>query len=162
VLVNEVATGITGGAADEFVELFNPGTTALSIAGWKVVYRSATGTSDTTLATIPAGTTIPPGGFYLLGGSDYSGAATADQSFATGLAATGGAVGIRDSTAALVDSVGWGTATNTLVEGTAAPAPPATAAPGSSIIRLPDGDDTNANAADFTITATATPKAANH
>ncbi len=160
--VNEVATGTTGAAADEFVELFNPGTSAVDVAGWKVIYRSAAGTSDTTLATIPDGTTIAPGGFYLLGGSGYAGAVTDDQSFGTGLAATGGGVGVRDSTGALVDSVGWGTATNALVEGSAAPAPPATASPGSSIVRLPDGTDTNANATDFTITATATPKASNH
>ncbi len=160
--VNELATGTTGAAADEFVELYNPGRAAVDVAGWKVVYRSAAGTSDTTLATIPAGTTIAPGGFYLLGGSGYAGTATDDQSFTTGLAATGGAVGVRDSTGALVDSAGWGTAANALVEGAAAPAPPTTAAPGSSIVRLPDGHDTNANAADFTITATATPKAANH
>ena len=51
-----------------------------------------------------------------------------------------------------IDSVGWGTATNALVEGAAAAAPPATAAPGSSIVRLPDGHDTNANASDFTVT----------
>jgi hypothetical protein len=125
------------------------------------VYRSAAGTSDTTVATIPAGTTIAPGGFYLLGGSSYAGAVAADQSFSTGLAGTGGGVGIRDTAGALVDGVGWGTATNVLVEGTAAPAPPSTAPPGSSIVRLPDGDDTNGNAADFTVTATASPKAAN-
>lgn len=162
VRVNELATGTTGAAADEFVELYNPGTAAVDIAGWKVVYRSAAGTSDTTLATIPAGTTIAPGGFYLLGGSGYAGTTVNDQSFATGLASTGGAVGVRDTTGALMDSVGWGTATNALVEGSAAPVPPATAPPGSSIVRLPDGDDTNVNATDFTITATATPKASNH
>jgi hypothetical protein len=48
-----------------------------------------------------------------------------------------------------------------LVEGAPAAAPPATAAPGSSIVRLPDGHDTNANASDFTVTSTATPRAAN-
>jgi Lamin Tail Domain/Collagen triple helix repeat (20 copies) len=161
VRVNEVQTGTSGAAADEFVELYNPGTADVDIGGWKVVYRSAAGTSDTTLATIPAGATIAAGGFYLLGGSGYAGTATVDQSFSTGLAATGGGVGVRDSTGAPVDSVGWGTATNELVEGSAAPAPPATATPGSSIVRLPDGHDTDANAADFTITATATPKASN-
>ena len=86
----------------------------------------------------------------------------ADESFSAGLAATGGAAGLRDATGALVDGVGWGTATNAFVEGSPAPAPPATSAPGSSIVRLPDGHDTNANAADFTISSTATPKAANH
>ena len=104
---------------------------------------------------------LAPGGFYLLGGSAYAGTAAADQSFSTGLAGTGGGVGIRDTSGALVDSVGWGTATNALVEGTPASAPPATAAPGSSIARIPDGHDTSANAADFAVTSTATPKGAN-
>ncbi len=62
-------------------------------------------------------------------------------------------------TATLVDSVGWGTATNALVEGTAAAAPPTTAAPGTSAGRKPDGDDTNDNAADFVLDDSPTPKA---
>src|SRR4029078_11939501 len=69
--VNEVMTGNVGAASDEFVEVFNAGTTAVDAGGVKVVYRSASGSSDTTLATIPAGTTIAPGAFYLLGGSAY-------------------------------------------------------------------------------------------
>ncbi len=162
VRINEVETGTTSSAADEFVEVVNAGAGAVDIGGWKVVYRSAAGTSDTTLATIPTGTTLAPGAFYLLGGSGYGGAAAADQSFSTGLAGTGGAAGIRDGSGTLVDSVGWGTATNTLVEGSPAAAPPSTTAPGSSIDRIPDGHDTNQNAADFTISATATPRASNH
>jgi hypothetical protein len=161
VRVNEIQTGTTGSAADEFVELVNTGTASADIAGWKIVYRSAAGTADTTLATVPSGTTIPAAGFYLLGGSAYAGAAAADQSFSAGLAATGGAVGIRDGSGDLVDSAGWGTATNALVESSPAAAPPATASPGSSLARIPDGHDTGSNAADFTITATATPKASN-
>jgi hypothetical protein len=162
VKVNELSTGTTGSAADEFVELVNAGTAAVDVGGWKVVYRSAAGTSDTTLATIPTGTTIAAGGFYLLGGGGYAGATTPDQSFAAGLAGTGGAVGVRDSSGTLVDGVGWGTATNAIVEGTAAAAPPSTAVPGSSIVRLPDGHDTDANAADFTVSSTPTPRASNH
>jgi hypothetical protein len=81
----------------------------------------------------------------------------ADQSFSTSLAGTGGGVGVRDGSGALVDSVGYGTATNALVEGTAVAAPPA----GSAAARIPDGTDTNNNAADFTVTATPTPKASN-
>jgi hypothetical protein len=126
------------------------------------VYRSAAGASDTTIATIPAGTSIPSGGFYLLAGSGYAGTATPDQSFSTGLAAAGGGVGVRDTAGALVDGVGWGTATNALVEVAAAAAPPATASPGSSLVRLPDGNDTNSNASDLSISSAATPRSANH
>jgi hypothetical protein len=156
-----VQTGTTGSAADEFVELSNTGSAAVDLGGWKVVYRSASGTSDTTLATIATGTTLAAGGFYLLGGSAYAGGTAPDQSFSAGLAATGGGVGIRDASGTLVDSVGWGTAANAFVEGSPAAAPPATAAPGSSIVRIPDGHDTGANATDFTVTSTATPRAAN-
>jgi hypothetical protein len=162
VRVNEVATGTSASGADEFVELSNTGTAAADIAGWKVVYRSAAGNTDVALATIPASTTLAPGGFYLLGGASYAGASPADQSFSPGLASAGGAVGLRDGAGVLVDAVGWGTATNALVEGSAAPAPPTTAAPGSSIERLPNGHDTNDNHADFTVTATPSPRTSNH
>jgi hypothetical protein len=109
------------------------------------------------LATIPPDTTIAPGGFYLFGGGAYAGTSHPDQSFSAGLAATGGGVALRNGAGDAVDSVGWGTAANAFVEAHAAPAPPATAPPGSSIARLPDGHDTNDNAADFAVAAVATP-----
>jgi len=153
---------VTGAATNEFVEIVNAGTAAADISGWKLVYRSATGTSDTVLDTIPDGTTLAAHAFYLFGGSGYTGSPAADQSFSTGLAATAGGLGLRDTTGALVDSVGWGsTAANGLVEGTPAPAPPATAAPGSSDVRRPDGHDTNDNSVDFAVTTPPTPRATN-
>ena len=158
--LNEVQTGTAASASDEFVELVNAGSSAADIGGWKLVYRSATGTSDVTLATVPAGTMLAAGGFYLFGGSAYAEPPAADLPFATGLAAAGGAVGLRDAAGTVVDSVGWGSATNALVEGSAAAAPPATS-PGSSIVRLPDGHDTDSNAADFTVSPTATPRGSN-
>ena len=160
--VNEFMTGVTGAATNEFVEIVNAGSAPADLSGWKLVYRSATGSSDTVLDTIPNGTTLAPGAFYLFGGSGYAGPPAADQSFSTGLASTAGGVGIRDSEGTLVDSVGWGsTAANGLVEGTFAPAPPMTAAPGSSDVREPDGHDTNDNSADFTVATPPTPRATN-
>jgi hypothetical protein len=162
VRVNELSTGTAASGADEFVELSNTGTAAADIGGWKLVYRSTAGSSDVLLATVPSGTTLPVGAFYLFGGAAYAGAKSADQSFSAGLAASGGGVAVRDASGAAVDGVGWGTATNALVEGTPATGPPTTAAPGSSIVRLPDGHDTNSNAADFSVTSSPTPGASNH
>src|SRR6185312_3328776 len=93
--VNELMTGSTGAASNEFVELVNAGSSAADISGFKVAYRSSAGTSDITLATIPAGTTIPAGGFYLLAGAGYLGSHAADQTFSTSLAATGGGLAVR-------------------------------------------------------------------
>src|SRR5262245_19575653 len=160
--VNEFMTGSTGAASNEFVELVNAGTAAVNVSGYKVAYRSAAGTSDTTLATIPDGTTIPAGGIYLLAGSGYLGSHTPDQTFSASLAATGGGLAVRDAAGAILDSVGYGEATNAFVEGQPAAAPPATAAPGSSADRIPDGHDTNDNAADFSVSATPSPGASNH
>ena len=159
--VNEFMTGSTGAASNEFVELVNAGTTPVNVAGYKVAYRSAAGTSDTTLATIPDGTTIPAGGFYLLAGSGYLGSHAPDQTFSASLAATGGGLAVRDAGGAILDSVGYGEATNAFVEGQPAAAPPATAAPGSSADRIPDGHDTNDNAADFSVSPTPSPGASN-
>ena len=161
VRVNELMTGTTGAGTNEFVEIVNSGTASADISGWKLVYRSAAGTTDVMLATVPDGTTLGAGAFYLFGGAGYVSGPAADQGFTAGLAATGGGVGIRATDGTLVDSVGWGTATNALVEGTPTAAPATTAAPGTSAARIPDGDDTNDNAADFSSDDTPTPKASN-
>jgi hypothetical protein len=160
--VNELMTGSTGAASNEFVELVNAGSSAADVGGFKIAYRASAGASDISLATIPAGTSIPAGGFYLLAGSGYLGTHAPDQTFSTSLSSTGGGVAVRDSGGVILDSLGYGDATNAFVEGHVATAPPATAAPGSSSNRIPDGHDTNDNAADFSVSATPTPGAANH
>lgn len=161
VRVNEFSTGTTASATDEFVEIFNAGASPAGVGGYKLVYRSGAGTSDVALATIPDGTMLAAGAFYLFGGSGYGGGRQADQTFSAGLAGSAGGLGLRDAMGKLVDSVGYGTATNAFVETHAATAPPSTAPPGSSDIRLPDGHDTDDNSADFAVTAAPTPGAPN-
>jgi hypothetical protein len=160
--LNEFMTGTTGSAADEFVEIVNVGTASADLSGYKLVYRSASGTSDVSLATIPSGTTLAAGGFHLFGGSAYAGSPPPDQSFSTGLASTGGGLALRDASGTVVDSLGYGNAVNAFVRGAPAQAPPAEAPPGNSDIRLPDGHDTGNNSADFTVSTTPTPRSANH
>jgi hypothetical protein len=153
VRVNELATGTTASATDEFVELFNAGTAPEDIGGFRLVYRSGAGSTDVPLGTIPQGTTLQQKAFYVFGGSGYTGSRRPDQTFSAALAATAGGVGLRGPTGGLVDSVAYGNATNGFAERAPAAAPPA----GSSDGRLPDGHDTNDNAADFSVSATPTP-----
>lgn len=162
VRINEFMTGVTGAAANEFVELYNAGTAAADLGGYRLVYRSSSGASDVGLGTIPSGTTLAPGGFYLFGGRDYPGPPAADQSFTTGLAATGGGLALRDPDGAIVDSLGYGDAVNAFVRGTPAPAPPPAGSPGNSDVRLPDGHNTDDNSVDFTVSASPSPRAVNH
>lgn len=145
--VNEFSTGVEGALTNEFVEIVNTGGGAVDVSGYKLVYRSATGTSDVALSTVADGTILGPGAFLVFGGAGYAGSAA--ESFSSSLASAGGGVGIRNATGLLVDSVGWGNATNAFVEGSVAVAPTVAPAPGRSDGRHPDGDDTNDNAADF-------------
>jgi hypothetical protein len=160
VTVSEVATRTETSISDSFVEVrYIGGNIPVDVSGWKLVYLTSSGVSFT-LATFPEGTLLAPGAFVLFGGSAYSGAHPADFSYTRNLASAGGAVGIGlnfgTSAEVLVDSVAWGDATNAFVEGSPATAPPVTT-PGSSIVRLPDGHDTDDNAADFSVTSTRTP-----
>jgi hypothetical protein len=149
--INEFSVGTEGALGDEFVEIANTGTAAADLSGWKLVYRSGAGTSDVSLGTLADGTMLAPGAFFLFGGSGYSGAYPADKSFSAGLASAAGGVAIKDADGSIVDSVGWGDATNAFVEGTTAAAPPIAPAPGKSDARHPNGHDMNVNSADFTI-----------
>ncbi len=165
--VNEVRTGVTGATTNQFIELYNAGTSPVDISGWTVVYRSSTAITNTTAATIPgvagSGTTVlAGGGYYLLGRSGgYTGSPAANLTFTTSLSSSGGAVGVLDPTGAVADSVGYGSANNALVENCAAPAPGTNASPGTSIVRTPNGFDTDNNCTDFLVTSLPTPGAAN-
>jgi hypothetical protein len=159
-VVNELqAAGVT--ASDEWVEIFNPCTTTIDLKSWKLQYRSAgnnSGGSDTTILTLTQ--KIAAGGYLLLVGGGYTGSAPADASWAgSHLAAAGGAVGLRDSSGALIDSVAYKTltTTNNFTEGSPAPNPPAN----NSIARHPNGTDTDDNSKDFQLASNPTPGAAN-
>jgi hypothetical protein len=147
VVINEISTGGLLYSNDEYVELFNPGISAIDLSGYRLVYRSAAGGADNPSSVQLQGA-LAAGGYLLFTGSDYSGGGSVSGSLPFTLSGTGGGVAIRDSlSGTIIDSVGYGNATNLFVEGTAAPAPPA----GQSISRSQNGADTNDNSSDFII-----------
>jgi len=162
VVISELSTRWSTGT-DEFVELYNPTSSAVSLAGWKMQYKAALGSSFTDKLTLSAGASIPAHGFFLLAATgSYTGATTPDATFASGLA-DNGHVRILDASAVEVDRVGWGTA-DSPEGGSAAPAPSATstierkASAGSTATSLwtggteelaGNGQDTNVNGSDF-------------
>lgn len=149
IVISEISVAGVGGASDEFVELTNTGPTSVNISGWVLVYRASAGAADATLYTFPSGTIIPAGGHLLGVGSAYTELVTRDFLMLGSLAAAGGGVALRTapgSASPIIDSVGYGTATNVFVEGAAMTAP----ASSFSIERNNAGlQDTNNNAADF-------------
>src|SRR6266545_7343736 len=142
--------------ANDFVELHNRGSAAISVSGWSVQYASASGTTWT--ATAMTGS-IPAGARYLikLGGGTSGGSAlpTPDATGSTNLSATSGKVALVTTTGALTcgsncdhatgvkDFVGYGSAND--YETAAAP----TASNTTSVQRTAAADSDN-NSTDFT------------
>lgn len=155
--INELQTGDGSSGNADFVEIHNSCVASASLASHKLVYRSSAGTTDVIVWTFPSGATIEGKGYMVLGGSGYAGSKAGI--LASGLAVGGGAIGLRDGSDALIDAVGYGSATNALVEGAPANAP-GDSTPAKSLARKPNGRDTDNNASDLTV-ADPTPGAPN-
>jgi hypothetical protein len=153
--INEVQTG-GATALDEFVELYNTcPDRAFSLAGHTLVYRAATGTGEFVRFAFTAETIAAGKPYFVCANSGFTG--TADAHYTDGLALDGGGLALRAPDGSLIDAVGWGTATNALVETAPAPAPAA----GQSIARAPDGSDSDDNSKDFKVAAVPSPGAPN-
>lgn len=162
-VISQVQAGGAVNAADEFIEIHNNGATAVDLNGYRVVYRSATGTNDVgPMAVWTTTTIIQPGQYMLIASTGYDGGVPFDFEYnpnecACSMGAAGGGVAIRlgaSNTGTIIDSFGWGTATNAFVEVAAS------AAPGNdnSKVRSNNGcADTDNNSSDF---STLTPGAA--
>ena len=173
---NVVVSQVYGGGGNagatlqnDFIELFNRGTTTVPLSGWSVQYASATGTGN--FNATPLTGAIAPGQYYLVkeassaavgavlpaadasGGINMSGTAgkVIVASTATGIACNGGSTPCTASQLGqIVDLVGYGGAN--FFEGAAAPALTNTTA----ALRGGNGcTDTDNNAADFTAAAVA-------
>jgi predicted extracellular nuclease len=150
--------------ANDFVELFNRGSTSVDVSGWTVQYASGTGTS---WQVTPLSGSVGPGRHYLVqlasGGTVGAALPTPDATGTSNLAVSGGKVAVVRTSAALgcgasvgscsavadvVDLVGYGSASD--YEGAAAPSIDNTTAE----TRTSDGClDTDANDADFAAAA---------
>jgi phosphatidylserine/phosphatidylglycerophosphate/cardiolipin synthase-like enzyme len=114
VVISEFATRGPSAATDEFIELYNPTNSPIDISGWKLQYKSASGTTWFDRATLPANSIIAGRGFFLLANTSYAGAVTPDYTSSLWTSASGmaddGHDRIINAAAVEVDKVGWGTA----------------------------------------------------
>src|SRR5438093_3364949 len=151
--------------SNDFVELFNRGTTTVDLGNWSIQYASASGT--TWQVTSLSGS-VQPGGRYLVqlasGGAVGAPLPTPDATGTTNLAVSGGKVALVRGTTPLgcgasagscsadplvADLIGYGSATDYEGGGPAPAISNTTAA-----MRAGDGcTDTDANSSDFSAAA---------
>ena len=168
-VISQFQTGrATPNFNDEFVEIHNTSSSPVDLNGYRVVYRSATGTQDVAIpfATWTTSTIVPAGGYYLIASTSYDGSVAPNLTYdptacSCSMSGTSGGLAIRNganNTGAILDSVGWGTVTNGFAEGSATTAHPVDANDNSKA-RLQNGcQDTDNNANDFATLIPSSPR----
>jgi hypothetical protein len=161
---NVVISQVYGGGGNtgsvyinDFIELFNPTASAISLNGWSVQYNSATGTGAWQVTNL-ANFSLLPGQYYLIQEAAGTGGTTAlPTPNATGtiaMSGTAGKVALVNNTTALngncptglIDLVGFGS-TATCFEGAGPTVAPSNS---NSVIRSSNGcTDANNNSTDF-------------
>jgi len=141
---------------NDFVELFNNGTSAVAVGGWSVQYASATG-SSWQVTQLPSSMVVQPGQYVLVRMAAGTGGTVdlvPDVLGSTAMAGASGKVALVSSTVALtgaaptgtVDAVSYGSAT--ALEG----ASTAVLSNTTAAMRAGNGClDTNNNASDFAV-----------
>ena len=183
VIINEFLYDDGGTDDREYVELYNNGAAPVDIGGWTVGGQDVVGANTTT--TIPASTSIAPGGYYVLG---QTGVQNVNQVVGSVLENDSETIELRNGTAngnvlqdAVVYETNKGSTTSSSGHGVLPADVAANIGPGffgnhqssdvagpgatrigsSAVGRFADGRDTNNNGRDFGVRAS-TPGASNN
>lgn len=108
-------TGGVGRTSEDYIELFNPNSVPFNLKDYRLVKRTATATTDTSIKSWTSDTFVPPYSFYLWANSAFSGITKVPDLTSTATLADNNGVAIRKGavdTGELVDSLSWGTTTN--------------------------------------------------
>ena len=101
-------------ADDEFIELYNPTGTPISLEGWRLSKKTSGGSESNLLTAFPA-TSIPSHGFCLVvHKTGYQGLVTEDAKYSTAqsIAANSTVILYSDAGSTVVDKVGFGSASD--------------------------------------------------
>ena len=152
-VVNEVDYDQPGTDAAEYVELYNGGTATADLGGFELVLVNGSngGNAVYRVVSLPS-TALAPGAFFVVcGDAETVANCDLDLEVATNLIQNGApdAVALRTIGGVLVDALSYEGSVPGFTEGTGAGAD--TDDPFVALSRLPDGADTDDNAADFAL-----------
>lgn len=174
IVISEVQIA-TSSANGDFIEIYNPTSSAISLNGMKLVKRTSTGGTDVNIVSFGAGDSIAAHGFLLWCNTGIAGSLNCDKHTSDTIA-NNNSIALRNGaldSGVIVDAVTIGVALHSLGEGN----PPATPSANQSIERkanasstnvsmqiggadefLGNGQDTDNNSADFVLRSLSQPQ----
>ena len=121
ILISEIKiTGGPGKTENDFIELYNFNNYQINLNGYRLVKRTKTGTTDTSIKSWTTDIYVPANGYYLWANSGYADISATPDAITTATISDDNGVAIRfgaADTGAIIDSAGWGGAQNAFVEG---------------------------------------------
>lgn len=146
-------TGGTGKTDNDFITIYNKSNQIIDLSGLRLVKRTKTGTSDTTIKSWIEPAFLNPAQLYTWANSNngFSDSINANTSSTQTISSDNG-IAIRqgaENTGTIIDSVAWGTAQNIYVETSPFPQNPGT----NEILERINNQDSNNNPIDFRILA---------
>lgn len=148
IVINEIWNG---SGTDEYVEFYNTSASSVDVSNWTLVRRTNAGTSDGTVFTFPAATSIAAGGYYVI--ADSGAGVTANASYTNVISTGNQSLALKNSGGTVIDGVGFGT--GSIGAGTGFYSEPSgtpaafVMGTGSGAERDPNGVDTNNNVNDW-------------
>ena len=103
-VISEVQIAGSGGVNEDFIEIHNPTSSSIDLNGHRLVKRTASGTTDSSIKSWSTETIIPAGGYYLWANSSWSPSVTPDTTTASTLAADNG-IAIRQGPSFAIHSL---------------------------------------------------------
>lgn len=172
IVISEIQIAGTD-TTNDFIELYNPTESAVSLSGWKLKKRNSAG-NDGAIITFGSGATIPSHGYFLWANTTdgFHTSISADDG-TTATVSPDNSIALTTPGETIVDQVAWGSAPNSFVEGSAiASNPPAnqslerkaqsssdvTSMTSGSDVSKGNGHDTENNSTDFILRTTTQPQ----
>jgi len=128
ILIAEVQiTGGSGKTTNDFIKIFNPNPAPFNLKGYRLVKRTKTGISDTSIKSWVTDTFVSAGGYYIWANSSFTVLSPPADIITSGSIADDNGVAVRqglENTGVVMDAVAWGNAQNSFIEGSTYPANP--------------------------------------
>lgn len=108
-------TGGTGHTQEDFIELYNPTDEPLDLNGFRLVKRTAAGTTDSVIKAWTESTMVPAYHFYLWANSGFTAIVVPPDSTSTGTLADNNGIALRqgvNDSGLVIDSLAWGSTAN--------------------------------------------------